>query len=398
VNILHTDDRTINENNEIALAFSHFFKSLIEKRGNTEKLPPDLITRENGIELQHLTLPFTNEEIQNVVSALAKGKSSGPDGFPAEFFQTYWEIVGPTICELVKAFSRNELDLWRLNQACITVIPKSDQATNIEDYRPISIITTIIKIISKLLADRLQRVLPDLISNKQTTFFKGRSMMETFLVARESIILRKNLKVPSFALKVDFKKAFDTVSWDFLLELLKAKGFPQTWITWLKNLLISSSSFIKVNGIFGPTFFHQRGLRQGDPLSPLLFILAADTLQTLLDKEKDNFYSIPSLNLTAFQFADDTLIISEAHPKNIRLLTDILSRYAKISGLTLNKAKTSFVPIQIPQELHTVLETLLECKAQQLLIKYLGLPLTATKPTKEMYLQVLDSFQQRLQT
>jgi mannosylglycoprotein endo-beta-mannosidase len=89
VNILQTDDRTINENNEIALAFSHFFKSLIGKRGNTENLPPDLIIRENGIELQQLALPFTNEEIRNVVSALAKGKSSGPDGFPAEFFQTY---------------------------------------------------------------------------------------------------------------------------------------------------------------------------------------------------------------------------------------------------------------------------------------------------------------------
>lgn len=101
--------------------------------------------------------------------------------------------------------------------------------------------------------------------------------METFIVMRESIISRHDKKLSSVLFEVDFSKAFDIVSWEFLLKLLKPRGFPGRWVLWIKNLLISSSSFIKVNGVNGP-FYHYRGLRQGDRLSLMLFILVADTL------------------------------------------------------------------------------------------------------------------------
>jgi hypothetical protein len=206
--------------------------------------------------------------------------------------------------------------------------------------------------------------------------------MDTFLVAREALILRNNLKIPSIVLKVDFRKAFDTISWEFLMDLLKAKGFPEKWITWIHNLLISSSSTVKVNGHLGPTFFHQRGLRQGDPLSPLLFNMVADTLQALLTREKDKFYGMPTLHVPALQFADDTLLISEAHPFNLQGITRVLKDYGRMTGLVTNPTKSTFATIHIPQNLIPTVEKLLGCKAKPLPMKYLGLPLTIKKTNK----------------
>jgi Reverse transcriptase (RNA-dependent DNA polymerase) len=145
----------------------------------------------------------------------------------------------------------------------------------LEDFRPINVISFIPKLITKLLADWLSRTLSHLISKNQTAFIHGRKITETFLLARQSLThLHKN-KIPSVLIKIDFKKAFDTISWDYLLNLMRAKRFPDRWISWIYNLLISSSSTIRINGQEGTTFFHRQGLRQGDPLSPMLFILAA---------------------------------------------------------------------------------------------------------------------------
>jgi uncharacterized LabA/DUF88 family protein len=149
---------------------------------------------------------FTEGEITQTVHSLAKG-TVGPEGFPAEFYQKYWAIIKTDIINLINAFHKNELDLWRLNRASIILIPKKQGANKLEEFRPISVIPGIIKIISKLMAQRLQKAMSSLIDIHQTAFIPGRSLMKTFLVVREYIHFRNKNHIPSVALKIDFRKA-----------------------------------------------------------------------------------------------------------------------------------------------------------------------------------------------
>jgi Reverse transcriptase (RNA-dependent DNA polymerase) len=224
--------------------------------------------------------PISLTEIKRAVFALPKDKAAGPDGFPIEFLQNYWDCIAHDLHQAITAFYHNQLDLWRINQAYITLILKKNESNSLSDYEPISVLSAIPKIITKILASKLQPFLPGLINESQTAFIKGRQLMQTFLSTRELLHHLAEQKIPFVFIKIDFQKAFDSISWDFLFEVMRARGFPPLWIIWIHSLLISSTSFIKLNGLKGQPFYHRQGLRQGDQLSPLLFILAVDSLHS----------------------------------------------------------------------------------------------------------------------
>jgi Reverse transcriptase (RNA-dependent DNA polymerase) len=134
-----------------------------------------------------------------------------------------------------------------MNPAYITLLPKKIDAKTVADFRPISVLSVLLKIITKILTSRLQSFLPTLIHDNQTFFIKGRQLMQTFLSARELMNhLHKN-HIPTIFFKIDFAKTFDTLSWEYLLKVMRARGFPTLYISWIKNLLISTTLHIKVN-------------------------------------------------------------------------------------------------------------------------------------------------------
>lgn len=171
-----------------------------------------------------------------------------------------------------------------LNSALVVLLPKQPDTSTPADYQPITMIHSFAKLASKLLATRLAPVLKELITPNQNAFIRGRTIHDNFKFVQRAAMLIKKRKIPSLLLKLDISKAFDTLAWPFLLTVLQAFGFSNQWQRWVTALLSTATSRILVNGQPGQQIKHRRGVRQGDSLSPLLFIIAMKVLTRLLTK------------------------------------------------------------------------------------------------------------------
>ena len=220
-----------------------------------------------------------------------------------------------------------------LNSANIMLLPKKDGAEDITEFRPISLIHAIAKIVSKMLAARLSPHMNNLISNAQSAFIKKRSIHDNFMYVRNlARRLHKN-KTPSLLFKLDIRKAFDSVRWEYVLDILQRRDFPSRFRDWIVAILSTSSSWVLLNGVPGSPISHGKGLRQGDPLSPYLFLSVADGLVHLLKKEivEKNLTPIKiarnSPGISNLLFADDSVVFLEGSRDNFEALHVILQEY-----------------------------------------------------------------------
>uniref|UniRef100_A0A803NMF8 Reverse transcriptase n=1 Tax=Cannabis sativa TaxID=3483 RepID=A0A803NMF8_CANSA len=299
----------------------------------------------------NLIRPPSASEIKEVVWSMPPLKAPGPDGMPGKFFKDHWEIVGQDVIDAVKKFFENgELDR-RINQTFMVLIPKKIGANCFDDYRPISLCNFTYKIIAKLLANRIKPLLSDIISPTQSAFAPGRWIAENSILAHEIMDSFKKCKGRSgfVGLKLDMSKAYDRIELGFLEHVLGAFGFGGHFIRLLMKCVRSVSFSILLNG--GPLkqFYPKRGLCQGDPLSPYLFILCSEVLSRLLLREEDHGritgfkVSRSSPPISHLMYADDTLIFCKADMEEIETVQECIRTYCEWSGQCINVRKSAYV-------------------------------------------------------
>ena len=323
----------------------------------------------------------SREEVKNAVWACGVDKSPGYDGYNFKFIREMWDMIKEEIYEFVLSFFNYEISARSINIAWVTLIPKVVDPTSIDEYRPISMVGALYKIISKLLSIRLKEVMAPLFDESQSAFVVNRQILDGVLIANESLRLLKK-KIPGTMLKLDFQKAYDSVNWSFLKMVMIKLGFGRKWIGWIMNCVTSASMSILLNGMPLKPFKMEKGLRQGDPLTPYLFILVSEMLVYFVKKANDvNLIDdVPigkdKIRLQHLQFADDTLIFI---PKNSVCITNyfrILDVFAVMSGLHLNYSKSCFISWNSSDDdwARDVARSF-GCLHSKCPVKYLGLPL-----------------------
>uniref|UniRef100_A0A803PJQ9 Reverse transcriptase domain-containing protein n=1 Tax=Cannabis sativa TaxID=3483 RepID=A0A803PJQ9_CANSA len=219
-------------------------------------------------------------------------KASGPDGINPIFYHKNQSTSRKDLCSEVLNVLNNGASMAFINENFITLIPKKNNAVRVRDFRPISLCSTIYKVMAKSIANRLKEVLPDFITHNQGAFLANRIIFDNILIANEIIIAinnRKNGKVGWAALKLDMEKAFDKVEWGFIHHLLIYLGFPNNIITLIINCISTVSIRHCINNCLSPPILPTRGIRQGNPLSPYLFLLVAEGLFAVIrSKSHDN--------------------------------------------------------------------------------------------------------------
>jgi hypothetical protein len=290
---------------------------------------------------------------------------------------------------------------WNLlNTASIVLLPKKNEPVDARDYRPVSLMHSAAKILCKLLANRLAPELKHLVSAGQSAFIKGRSIQDNFLYVKNVIRKAHKIKSPLIFLKLDIAKAFDSLKWGFLLQVLTRMGFGQRWRDLISIILASSSSRILLNGSLGKAFSHRRGLRQGDPLSPMLFILAMEPLQKLFESATEHHIISPLqpriARIRASFYADDAALFVNPSKEDITAIQHLLQLFGSASGLCTNIEKcVAYAVACDDSEVPTILQEFGGSQGS-LPCKYLGLPLGYKKPRRVEVQPLVDRAMGRL--
>ena len=322
----------------------------------------DLFTSSNPVDLDSLFLGFqsrvtgemnqlltrqvSSEEIRKAAFDVKGSSAPGEDGLTGIFYQRFWHIVGPGLVAEIQNFFQASIMPEGWNHTQISLLPKITNPSRMQDMRPISLCSVQYKIISKILCNRLKLILPDIISETQGAFVSRRIISDNILIAHEMIHgLRTNTKVAEgwMAIKTDMSKAYDRVEWSFLEVLFERMGIDQIWIRWIMECVSSVSFSVLLNGNSHGHIKPERGIRQGDPLSPFLFIICAEALVSCLNSS-ETAGRLHGIKLTEacpsvhhLLFADDSLLLCKANAEEAKEILDCIKLYGDASGQRVNQ-------------------------------------------------------------
>ncbi|XP_059629720.1 uncharacterized protein LOC132272631 [Cornus florida] len=396
------DGQILKDSQDIGQRFVDYYQNLFSKQVDSQVgdfVPRHTLSADDNFRLD---APIQYEEVRDVVMGFHLDKSPGLDGFPARFYQTFWQVIDKDVVAAVQYFFNFSIMLLGVSSSFLMLLPKIGNASKVGDFRPIALCNLVYKIITKIMANRLALSLPKLVGVEQCAFVKGRRIQNALIIAHDMVRDFNNPKHPSMALKVDIIKAYGLVSWEFLLKALGFYGFSNKWINWVAAIFQSTRYSILLNG--SPKGFIKpgRGLRQGCPLSPLLFTLVTECLSTFIAKaaQKKNLAVINSIktfkpHLCHIFFADDLMVACKATIHNARVLASIFKKFEAVTGLQVSPLKSSVIFSRAVKRKSGLLEVL-QYKEESFPIKYLGLPLYSTGLKKSHCKDLIDNIANKI--
>ena len=275
---------------------------------------------------------------------MKNNKSPGTSGFSADFYKVFWKQLGTFVLRAINAgFQNGELSITQ--HGLIVCIPKENKSRNyLKNWRPITLLNTVYKIASGSIANRIKQVLDKLISTDQTGFIEGRFIGENTRLVYDLLQFTEEKHIPGLLLLIDFEKAFDSVSWSFINKVLKFFNFGPSIIKWITVLNKNACSAVTQCGHLSSFFRLGRGCRQGDPISPYLFILCAEILSIRLRNNKNiKGINIDNVELKFSQYADDATAFLDGSKTSLEETIQELDTFANISGLKTNFDKTQVI-------------------------------------------------------
>ncbi|MFS7950995.1 putative RNA-directed DNA polymerase [Helianthus anomalus] len=382
--------------------FSFFRSRFKEECTNRPSISFSNLLKISSTDASWLESPFSKEEIKEAVFGCGDDRAPGPDGFNFRFFKFFWDLFEEDFLRVLSDFHGSGSISTGCGSSFITLVPKKKDPQSLADYRPISLVGVINKVISKILANRLKIVLQSVISNSQSAFLGNRFILDGPLIINEVCSWLKRSKKKALMLKIDFEKAYDNVSWSFVLDVMSQMGFGPRWCSWIQGVLSSARASVLVNGAPTFEFGWSKGMRQGDPISPFLFLVVMEALSCLINKavEVGMFSGIRLPEggplLSHLFFADDALVIGEWHEENVINMVRLLRCFHVCSGLKINLEKSGLFGVGVEASEVGQMAGVVGCRAESFPFKYLGLKVGANMNRVSNWRPIFDIFESRL--
>ncbi|CAA7019711.1 unnamed protein product [Microthlaspi erraticum] len=390
---------------KLAIEYYRRLYSMMDVEEVVPRLPSEGFVPLSPADHTHLNKPFTAGEVERAVKEMGKYKAPGPEGFQPVFYQHCWDIVGDSVVRFVLEFFRTGNLPPNTNDVMIVLLEKVTKPEKITQFRPISLCNVLFKTITKAMVVRLKQVITKLIGPAQASFIPGRLSTDNIVIVQEAVhsTRRKKGRTGWMLLKLDLEKAYDRIRWDFLEDTLVAVGLSESWVRWIMQCVTGPSMNLLWNGEKIEPFKPSRGLRQGDPISPYLFVLCMERLCHLISrataekKWKPIKLSRGGPELSHICFADDLIFFAEASVAQVRVIRNILETFCVASGqkVSLEKSKI-FFSHNVSRELEKAISDESGISSTRELGKYLGMPVLQRRINKETFGAVVERVSARL--
>ena len=337
----------VSDTHDMLNAWESFYKALFSKTNTDKDLQrrllnflPNSLSPEERLRCEG---PLSFAECFHALKGMAKSKTPGPDGLPAEFYLCFWDVLGKDLLSVLnEAHLLGELSVSQ-RRGFITLVPKKGDLRLRKNWRPISLLNVDYKIASRAISARLLKVISSVISPDQSANVPGRFIGESVVLLQSVADYASLLNLPVAFISLDQEKAFDRVDWDFLYATLRTMGFGPSFLQWVATFYNQPQASVQVNGFFTPFFTLSRGVRQGCPLSPLLYIITAEVLAANIRAcPRIKGLPLPGMESEFFkisQYADDTTICVTSE-ESFQAVFDVYSIYERASGSKLNQSKS----------------------------------------------------------